>query len=287
MNRLIEASFAHSRTVFLLLALLLIGGVSAYRSIPKEADPDIQVPVVYISVTHEGIAPEDAERLIARPLEQELQAVEGIKEMRTWARQGSVAMRIEFDTGVDIDDALVDVREKVDFAKAELPDDSEEPVVEEINTALFPILVVALSGDLPERALLDLARDLRRRIEAILAVLAAELAGERDEVVEVIVDPLRIESYGFTLQDVLPVVTRNNSLVAPGTLDTGQGRFAVRVPGVLESAEDIMALPVKAVGDTVVQVRDVAQAYRTRTALPGSTASRPSRSRSSTGSAPT
>ncbi len=263
MNGLIDASFAHSRTVFLLLALVLIGGVNAYHTIPKEADPDIQVPIVFVSVAHEGIAPEDAERLLVRPLERELRSVEGVKEMRAWARPGLASVRLEFETGIDIDDALAEVREKADVARAELPDDSEEPVVEEINTALFPVLVVALSGDVPERALLKIARDLERRIEALPDVLAVDMGGERDEVLEVIIDPLLVESYGFTLQDLLPVVTRNNSLVAAGTLDTGQGRFAVRVPGVFESAADVLALPVRAVGDTVVQVRDVAQAYRT------------------------
>ena len=263
MNRLIAACFAHSRTVFLLLALVLIGGVASYRSIPKEADPDIQVPIVFVTVGHEGIAPEDAERLLVRPLEQELRSIEGVKELRAWARPGQASVRLEFETGIDIDDALAEVRERVDLAKNELPDDSDEPVVEEVNTALFPVLVVALSGDVPERALLKIARDLERRIENLPNVLAVEIGGERDEVLDVIIDPLLVESYGFTLQDLLPVVSRNNSLVAAGTLDTGQGRFAVKVPGVFETLTDVLDLPVKAVGDTVVQVRDVARAYRT------------------------
>ncbi len=114
---MIEASFARSRTVFLILALLLIGGASAYRSIPKEADPDIQVPFVWVQVNHEGIAPKDAERLLVRPLEQELRTIEGVKEMRAWARPGFASLRLEFDTGVDIDEALADVREQVDIAK--------------------------------------------------------------------------------------------------------------------------------------------------------------------------
>ncbi len=125
------------------------------------------------------------------------------------------------------------------------------------------MLIVALSGDLPERSLRELARHLQRRIEALPGVLEGEIGGQRDEILEVVIDPLRFESYGFVLQDLLPVVTRNNRLVAAGALDTGQGRFAVKVPGVFESASDVLELPVRAIGDTVVQVRDVAQAYRT------------------------
>jgi len=109
MNRLIEASFARSRTVLLVLLLVLIAGFQVYRTIPKEADPDVQVPVVYVAITYEGISPEDAERLLVRPMEQELRGIEGVKEMRSYADQGSGSVTLEFDAGVDIDQALQDV----------------------------------------------------------------------------------------------------------------------------------------------------------------------------------
>jgi multidrug efflux pump len=263
MNRLIEASFARSRTVLLLLLLVLIGGVQVYSTIPKEADPDVQVPVVYVAVPHEGISPEDAERLLVRPMEQELRGIEGVEEMRSYADQGSGSITLEFDAGVDIDQALQDVRETVDQAKSELPDGTDEPIVSEVNLALFPVLVVTLSGDLPERTLLAHARDLRRRVEALPGVLEVEIAGEREELLEVVIDPLLVQSYGFQLDDLLTLISRNNRLVAAGALDTGEGRFAVKVPGVFETADDVLDLPVKVEGDTVVRLRDVADVRRT------------------------
>ena len=263
MNRLIEASFARSRTVLVVLLLVLIGGVQVYRTIPKEADPDVQVPVVYVAVPHEGISPEDAERLLVRPMEQELRGIEGIKEMRSYADQGSGSITLEFDAGVDIDQALQDVREKVDQAKSELPDGTDEPIVSEVNLALFPVLVVTLSGDLPERTLLAHARELSRRIEALPSVLEVEIAGEREELLEVVIDPLLVQSYGFQLDDLLTLVSRNNRLVAAGALDTGEGRFAVKVPGVFETADDVLNLPVKVEGDTVVRLREIASVRRT------------------------
>jgi multidrug efflux pump len=263
MNRLIDASFARSRTVLLILLLVLIGGFQVYRTIPKEADPDVQVPVVYVAVPHEGISPEDAERLLIRPMEEELRGLEGVKETRAYADQGSGSITLEFDAGVDIDEALQEVREKVDQAKSELPEGTEEPIVSEVNLALFPVLVVTLSGDLPERALLAHARELRRRIEALPSVLEVEIAGEREELLEVVIDPLLVQSYGFQLDDLLTLVSRNNRLVAAGALDTGEGRFAVKVPGVFETAGDVLNLPVKTAGDTVVRLRDVARVHRT------------------------
>jgi multidrug efflux pump len=263
LKTLIDASFARSRAVLLALALILLSGWLAYRDIPKEADPDIQLPIVYVSVPHEGISPEDAERLLVRPMETELRSIEGVKEMRSYASEGQGAVTLEFEAGVDIDEALGDVREKVDVAKVELPQDTEEPLVEEVNLALFPVLVVTLAGEVPERTLLRLARDLEDEIEGLSNVLEVDIAGDREELLEVVVDPLLIESYGLRQEDLAAVVGRNNRLVAAGALDTSQGRFAVKVPGVFETAQDVLDLPVKADGDRVVRLGDIGTVRRT------------------------
>ncbi|HET9346655.1 MAG TPA: efflux RND transporter permease subunit, partial [Candidatus Limnocylindrales bacterium] len=263
MNALIDAAFARSRTVLLTLALLMIAGAVVYRDIPKESDPDVQIPIVYVSMTHDGISPEDAERLLVRPMEQELQAIEGVKEMRSVADEGHAAVTLEFEAGVDIDAALNDVREKVDIAKAELPEDTDEPTVNEVNVALFPVLVVTLSGDVPERTLVRLARDLDDQIAALPSVLDVDIAGDREELLEIVIDPLRVESYGLRQEELFELVSRSNRLVAAGALDTGQGRFAVKVPGVFESLRDVLELPVKVEGDRVVTLGDVATVQRT------------------------
>jgi multidrug efflux pump len=262
-NRLIEASFARTRTVLLLLLLLLIAGAQAYRTIPKEADPDIQIPIVYVQMSHDGISPEDSERLLVRPMEQELRAIEGVKEMRSYASEGSGSITLEFEAGVDIDEALTEVREKVDQAKSELPDETDEPLVDEVNLALFPVLVVTLAGDMPERTLLARARELKRRIEELPSVLEVKVAGEREELLEILIDPVTVESYGLQLDQLLQIVSSNNRLVAAGALDTGDGRFAVKVPGVFETADDVLNLPIKVVDDRVVRLKDVASVRRT------------------------
>ena len=263
MITLIEAAFARSRTTLLTLLLLLAAGLSAYLAIPKEADPDVQFPMVYVSVGYEGISPEDADRLLVRPIETELKGLEGVKEITSTSSEGHASVSIEFDAGVDIDDALDDVREKVDVAKAKLPSGTDEPSVNEINIALFPVIVVTLAGDVPERQLLKIARDLRDDIEGLAQVLEVDIAGEREEVLEVVVDPLKVESYGLNLEEVLGIVDRNNRLVAAGALDTGSARYAVKVPGVFETFQDVATLPVKVDGDRVVRLGDIADIRRT------------------------
>ena len=260
---LIDAALSRARTVIAALLLLLVAGAVAYITIPKESDPDVNIPIVYVSLSHDGISPEDAERLLIRPMETELRSIEGVKEMRSVAFQGGASVLLEFDAGFDVDQALADVREKVDLVKPDLPDDTDEPTVNEVNISLFPILVVTLGGDVPERTLLRLARDLRDRIEGIPSVLEVKIVGDRREQMEVIIDPVLMDSYGLEAQQIVQALNRSNILIAAGALDTGRGRFALQVPGLFETVRDIMDMPVKVEGDSVVTIGEIVTARRT------------------------
>ncbi len=261
---IIESAMTRSRTVMLSLLVVLIGGLVAYNTIPKEAEPDIEIPVVYVSITHDGISPEDSERLLVRPVEQELRSIEGIKEMTANAYEGGANVQLEFDAGVRTDQALQDVREKVDKAKTKLPDDTDEPTVNEVKMSRFdPMLVLNLAGNIPERSLTTIAKDLQEKIEALSGVLEVNLIGTREEMMEVVVDPLAMESYGLDQAQIIQFVSLNNILVAAGALHASEGRFPVKVPGVFESAADVLDLPIKAVGDRVVHFKDIAEVRRT------------------------
>ena len=263
MNSIIDAAIARTRPVLLVMALVLVAGSVAYLTIPKESDPDVAIPIIYVSIVHEGISPEDAERLLVRPMEKELRGIEGVKEMRARASEGHATVTLEFEAGFDSARALEDVREKVDIAKVELPADSEEPTVNEVNVALFPVLVVTLYGDVPERTLVSHARELRDKIEGLSGVLSVDIAGDREDLLEVVINPVRLEAYNETPEELIQFVQRNNKLVAAGALDTGSGRFAIKVPGLFEDVGDVLDLPVKVSGDKVITFQDVATAHRT------------------------
>lgn len=258
MNALIDAALHRTRTVLMLFAfIMLVGSATAYL-IPKESSPDVQVPIVYVSVGHEGISPADADRLIFKPLETELKSLEGLKEMTSTATQGHLSINLKFYSNVDIDKALVDVREKVNDAKPNLPQDSDEPIVEEINVALFPVMIVTLSGDIDESMMFAAAKKLQDHIETLPGVLSAEIVGKREEMAEIIVDPARMDNYNLSFAELATLVNNNNKLVAAGNLDTGTGRFSVKVPGLIEDINDILNLPVKVHNDQVVKFRDIA-----------------------------
>ncbi|MCF6456875.1 efflux RND transporter permease subunit [Pseudoalteromonas sp. MMG024] len=263
MRTLIDASLSRTRTVLSIFILLIISGWVTYQNIPKEANPDVTIPFIYVSIVHDGISPEDAERLLVRPMEIELRAIEGVKEMTAVASEGHASVTLEFFAGSDPKEALADVRDKVSLAKAKLPSETEEPEVHEVLMEdQQPTITLTLSGDIPERGLLTLARNLKDELESISSVLEVEIGGEREDMVEIVVDPLLMESYGLDQNDIYSLLTNNNRLVAAGTLDTGKGRFAVKIPSVFETIQDVMEQPVKVSGDKVVRFMDVAQIRR-------------------------
>ncbi len=264
MAPVIDAALKRNRTVLSLLVFLLVAGFYSYVNIPKESSPDINLPIIYISMSLEGISPDDAERLLLRPMEQELSSIEGVKDIKSTGYTGGGFVILEFQAGFDKDTALDDVQTAVDKAKGELPDTLDrDPSVSEVNFSLFPVLVVTLSGDIPERTLVKAAQNLQEKIEAIGTVLDAKISGDREELVEIIVDPILLESYGLKGGDILQFFNRSNRLVAAGNLDTGVGSFAVKVPGLFEGASDILDMPLRTEGDSVIRVRDVAQIRQT------------------------
>ena len=181
MKNPIDFAISHARLTLAFLAFLLLAGFVAYMTIPKEAEPDVRVPIVYVQLSQRGISPEDAERLLLRPMETQLKSVSNVKEMRSTAFEGGGFVLLEFQAGFDSTKAVADVRAKVDDAKRDLPKDADQPTVREVNLSLFPVLVVGLTGDVPERTLLRIARGTKNAIEAIPGVLSADLKGARDE----------------------------------------------------------------------------------------------------------
>lgn len=263
MFAIIDAALSRSRTMLTLLILILVAGVITYITIPKESSPDITIPIIYVGVSHEGISPDDAERLLVRPIEQELRSIEGVKEMSATASEGYASVTLEFNVGIDLDKAMADVRDAVDQAKPKLPADSDEPTVNEVTLASFqPVLSVVLYGTVPERTIVQIARVLRDKLESYKQVLEVDIAGDREDIVEIVVDPLLMESYNLDQGDIYNLIALNNRVVAAGFVDTGYGRFSVKVPSVFESLKDVLEMPVKIDGKQVITFGDIATVRR-------------------------
>ena len=262
MNALIAAAFTRTSAVVLGFFVLCAVGYAAYVQIPKEATPDVDVGYVYVSVGYEGISPIDAERLLVKPLEKRLRTVEGLNQMTSVASDGYGAVSLEFSAGEDIDRAVDDVRQAVDEAKPELPPESDEPKVNEINLSLFPILTAALYGPVPERQMVLAARDIKDKLEALPGVLEVTVGGDREEILEILVDANAMEGYGLSPAAIIGLVSRNNQLVTAGAIDDGGGRLLVKVPGVIETVDDLVNMPVQVRDGRTVTFGDIAVVRR-------------------------
>ena len=251
------------RVVLTIMVGLLVAGGLSYASLPRESFPAIDIPYFYISVSQTGVSPQDAERLLGKPIEDRVKDLDGLVNYTTTSSTGHASVLLEFDVQADKDKALADVRAKLDGVTGELPDDATTPTVTTVSTASFPSISVAVYGDVPERALVQKAEALQDALEKIPGVQSADLSGSREEMLAVTIDTDRLEAYNLTASQLFDALARNNLVVPGGTLDTGQGSFNVEVPGLITTAADVYALPLKTSGDTVVTFGDVASITRT------------------------
>ncbi len=259
MNHIVDIAAARARMVIAFIALTVVAGVAAYVGLPKEGEPDIEIPALFVSVPFPGISAQDAERLLVQPMETELSDIDGLKTLSGTAAENYAGVAMEFEFGWDRTKVVADVRDAMNRAESSFPAGADNYSVNEINFSEFPIVVVNLTGNVPERSLVHLAQDLQDQLESIDAVLEAQLTGYRDEVLEVVIDPLRLEAYNVTAQELISVVTQNNQLIAAGQVTTATGANSVKIPSSFDDVADVYALPVKVNGDSVVTLGQLAE----------------------------
>ncbi len=263
MNKIIRAAVEYNRATLASLFVIFVLGITSYMFITKEQNPDIPIPWFQIYMFHEGISPEDSERLLIKPMEVQLRSISGVKQMISVANESTGSIWLEFYPGQDHDEVLDDIRDAVNNAQADLPGETEEPLIFENNPAEQPILSFVLSGNASEKVFTNLAQRVKDELESLPNVLDADISGTREEVLEIIIDPSKLAAYNLTPAELLTTISANNRLVAAGSLETGEGKFSVKVPGVFEEQVDVLSLPLKTSEDGVVTVADITEVRRT------------------------
>ena len=258
MSSIVDWAAGRARMVMAFILLSLVVGGYAYSTLPKEGEPDIEIPALFVSVQFPGISAADSETLLVKPMETELSDLDGLKTMTGTAAENYAGVALEFEFGWDKSKIMADVRDAMSTAEAKFPEGYEKYSITEINFSEFPIIIVNLTGPVPERTMARVARDLQDALEGVDAVLEAGLAGDRDEMLEVLIDPLRLEAYDVTAGELINVVQNNNQLIAAGEVRSDQGSFSVKIPSSFNDPRDVYALPVKTNGDRVVTLGDLA-----------------------------
>ncbi len=259
MTGIIDWAASRARMVVAFVVLSLVTGTAAYVGLPKEGEPDIDIPGLFVSVPFPGISAEDSERLLVRPMEAEFQDLDGLTTISATAAEGYAGVFLEFEFGWDKSSTIADVRDAMSRAETQFPDGAESYSINEINFSEFPIVIVALAGDAPERTMIRLANEMQDALESLSPVLEAGLAGTREEMLEVILDPLALEAYDVTAGDLINAVVNNNQLIAAGEVTTENGAISVKIPSSFDNAADVYGLPITVNGDRVVTLGELAE----------------------------
>ncbi len=255
-----DTAIKNRMSVIILTLIILIAGAYSYVQLPRESYPDITVPYVFVTTGYRGVSSEDIETSITVNIEKKLKGIDGVKDITSVSSEGQSFINIEFNTGVDIDDALQKVKDKVDEAKGDLPSDLEnDPMVFEVNVSEMPIVTYALAGTCGDRSLKEMADDLQDEIETIPGVLEVEIDGAREREIQVVVDPDKLAYYNISISSLQAVVAAENQNTSGGSITLGDGRYQLRVPGEFESPEEIYYLVVSSVNGQPVYLKDVAE----------------------------
>ncbi len=245
--------------VIVLTGVILIAGVRAYRQLPREGMPDITIPFVFVTAVYDGTSPTEMEQLITVPLEKQLNGVENIKEMRSTSSESVTAISIEFTAGQDIDLAKQRVKDKVDLARPDLPEDLDEPIVDAINfSSDIPVFTFALSGLADISRLKSLAEALQDQLELLPGLRAAEITGVREREFRVEIDLPRLVAYDVPLSQVMGRILRENRTVSAGNIEVAGSKFQVRLPGEFARVAELRDVVVAERNGDPIYLTDIA-----------------------------
>ena len=256
--KLTDYSIRHRLTIYVLILLTIIIGVSSYTSLPRESFPEVKIPLIIVYTLYSGVSPEDMETLVTRPIETELKGLSGVKEIRSTSSEGLSSIQVEFNPEVNLDTALQQVREKVDLAKPDLPAEVEDPRIQDIDVSQVPIMVASLTGKAGLIRLTDVAKNLKEDLEAIPGVNRVQIIGGKIREVQIYVDPGRLSFYEISLTDIVRTVTRENLNVPGGEIEVGQLKYIIRLPAEITKPEEINDFVIDVRDGEPIYVRDVA-----------------------------
>ncbi len=247
-------------SVFILSGLLILFGLYSYKTMPKESFPEIVFPLIYVQTPYPGNGPQDIENLITRPLEKEIQSVDGIDDLNSESMQDVSVITVEFNIDVDVETALQDVKDAVDRAKSELPNDlDEDPSVMDVDLTRIPIFNINLSGDFAIDQLVDYAEYLQDEIEEFSEISEVTITGDKEKEVQINVDLPRMKANEISFNDIEQAIASENLNIGGGDILLGDTRRSLRTSAEFQSMDDIRNIIIKHEKGDIVYLKDVAE----------------------------
>ena len=258
--KILQYILNHGRIFTLLVVLVpIVAGVYAYNTLPKEGEPEISAPLAIVVTAYPGASPGEIESLVTNPLEEALSDLKNLKELRSSSLEGVSVVVVEFSVDADVEQSIQRVREKVTDARGDLPDDAEDPDVEEITLSDIPIMLISVVGDLDPMQLKRLTEKTADELELLPEVLSTDVAGGLTREIQIYADPIRLNQYGLTILDVYRAVGQSDINIPGGMVNVAERRFLLRTLTEVKRVEDYIRIPIVNLGDRVVYLGDVAE----------------------------
>jgi multidrug efflux pump len=253
-------SVNNQTSVVILVLIITVLGILAYKTMPKESFPEIVIPTVYVGTAYPGNSPVDMENLITRPIEKELKSINNVKNIKSTSVQDFSSIVIEFNPGVEISKAIQDVKDAVDKSKSELPTDlDKDPDVIEVNTSDFPIMNINLSGNYTEEELKKFGEYLEDEIEKLAEISKAELRGTIQREIRIDADIYKMEALGVSFSDISDAVSQENVTISGGNVLAGEFRRSLRITGEFKNPNELNDIIIKTEENRIVYLADVAE----------------------------
>ncbi len=259
-------SIKNKTSIYLMMLFVSLAGIYQFITLPKEQFPDIVIPTIYVQTVYVGNSPKDIENLVTRPIEKQIKGITGakIKKFTSTSQQDFSAIMVEFDTDVKTDIALQKVKDAVDKAKQDLPNDlTQEPTVLEVSFSEQPIMYVNLSGDYDLPRLKKYADDMKDKLEDLPQINRVDIVGAPEREFQINVDNYRMQSAGVTFDDITAAIQRENMDISGGLLEVGNMKRNLQLKGQLKTAFDIQQLIIRNTNGAPIYLKDIAHVIDT------------------------
>ncbi len=248
----------HFRFTLIMIAAIVLFGMLSIVQLPKESNPEVDVPVAVVTTAFPGAGPLDVEELVTDPIEDKVQSISGISSLTSVSRNSISTVVVEFDVSADREKSVSELNDAVDQVIPDLPDDAEEPLVQEVSFDDEPILIASLGGPYTPAELTRFAERLQEDIEGIANVSRVRIFGGQSEEIQVIVDKAKLDQFNLGITQVTQAISRANSDVPIGAIETNSEIYNLRFAGRIVNPTDISQIPIASVNDVPVVVSDVA-----------------------------
>lgn len=254
-----EFFIKNNRFGYLFIAALIGLGSYSLAVIPKESSPEVVIPVGIVSTVLSGAPAADIESLITNELERGLSSLENVSEITSTSRESVSSITVEFDATADLDKSIQDLKDEIDVLKQDLPADAEDPVVMEVDFVNQPVLTVAISDDISDRAFTILADQLEDEIESVSGVSNVDISGAREREVTVILDQAALAQYEVSLSEVTNAIRNANLSLPIGQIENNGVSYNVAFEGDIKETTEIANISVAIRGGQPVFVRDLGE----------------------------